>query len=622
MDPKRPSSASSQTFIGHLLSALTTLSTALLLVSLLLAPGPAQAQQTKITADDGEVNDQFGRSVALSADGQRALVGTPFDDLDGGNEGSVYVFNRQSDGSWLQQDTLTVSNLDQSDNFGRAVAISADGQHAVGDVRLEESVYVFDRLSNGSWVQQAVLTASDGESGDNFGISVSISNGGERVLVGAYHDNRNSEFNVGSAYVFSRQSDGSYGEEMKLVASNGDGDDDFGNSVSITPDGQHALIGAVGDANAYVFDRQSDGSWVQHDNFDDVDGDLFNDFGRAVSISADGDRALVGADGDVDGGFDAQGSAYVFDRQPDGTWTQQAEFIAADGGFDDHLGISVAISGDGQRALLGANQDDVNGSEAQGSAYVIARQSDGSWVQQAKLTASDGEEDDRFGGAVAISADGQRGLVGAPDDDVNGTLTQGSAYEYGSASLPVELAYFSAQADGRAAVLSWRTLTETHNAGFEIQERAKGGAGEWETLALVEGAGTTTKPQSYQHRVTGLDRGTHLFRLKQVDLDGSATLSKEIELALGLPRRFGLQAAYPNPAAGTAAIPFDVPRRAQVRLAVYDVLGRRVATLVDAERAPGRHLAQVNASGLSGGTYFYRIRMGDFRATKKLVVVR
>lgn len=625
MHPTRPTSASNHTFSARLLSAPTVFSTVLSLALLLLAAGSAQAQETKITADDGDVNDQFGRAVAISADGERALVGTPFDDLDGGNEGSVYVFNRQSDGTWLQQDTLTVSNVELSNSFGRAIAISPDGQHAVVDLRLEESAYVFDRQSDGFWVQQAVLTASDGESDDNFGISVAISDGGERVLVGAYFDNRNGEFDVGSAYAFSRQSDGSYVEEEKLIVSNGDEGDNFGNSVSITPDGQRALIGARGDGSAYVFDRQSDGTWTQQDNFEDVDGDLFNDFGRAVSISSDGQRALVGADGDVDGGFSNQGSAYVFDRQSDGTWTQQAEFIAADGGNDDHLGISVALSGDGQRALLGANQDDVNGNERQGSAYVIARQPDGAWVQQVKLTASDGEETDRFGGAVAISADGQRGLVGAHKDDVNGTLTQGSVYEYGPASLPVELAAFTARSDGRAAVLSWQTASETNNAGFRV-ERHTDDTDPWTRMGFVESqaeSGTSAEPLTYRFRAEALDVGAHAFRLVQTDLDGSTTPSETVTVHVGLDAAFALSAASPNPLRGRGTVEVAVRRAQEVTAHLYDVMGRRVRVLHDGPMAEQTtHRLAVNAQSLPSGIYFVRVVGETFAASRKVVVVR
>jgi len=598
---------------------------ALLFIAFPLLAAPAWGQETKITADDGDVNDQFGRAVAISADGQRALVGTPFDDLDGGNEGSVYVFNRQSDGSWVQQDTLTVADIDQSNSFGRAVAMSADGQHAVVDLRLEESAYVFDRQSDGFWVQQAVLTASDGESDDDFGISVAISDGGERVLVGAHFDNRNSEFDVGSAYVFSRQSDGSYVEEDKLTASNGDEGDNFGNSVSITPDGQRALIGALGDGSAYVFDRQSDGTWEQQANFEDVDGDLFNDFGRAVSISGGGQRALVGADGDVEGGFDAQGAAYVFDRQSDGTWTQQAEFIAADGGFDDHLGISVDLSADGQRALLGADQDDVNGNERQGSAYVIARQPDGAWVQQVKLTASDGEETDRFGGAVAISADGQRGLVGAHKDDVSGTLTQGSAYAYGPASLPVELTSFTGQSDGEAALLSWSTASETNNAGFRV-ERRMDDTDSWTRMRFVESratGGTSAEPLSYRFRTEALDVGVHAFRLVQTDLDGSTTPSEAVTVRIGLDAAFVLSAVSPSPLREWGSVELTVRKGQELTARLYDVTGRRVRVLHDGPLAgQTTHRLTVDARGLPSGIYFVRVVGEDFAAGRKVVVVR
>jgi len=227
---------------------------------------------------------------------------------------------------------------------------------------------------------------------------------------------------------------------------------------------------------------------------------------------------------------------------------------------------------------------------------------------------------------VAYSYDAQGRLVQAEY-----TTSEGIAYEYDAAGnvlatapvavLPVELAAFDGAVDGRDVLLTWQTASETNNAGFAVQMQRPEPGDPWKPLGFVEGAGTTTEAQSYRYRVPNLAAGTYAFRLQQVDVDGSTELSPVVTVAVGVPKAFALHGAYPNPARATATIPFDVPRMAHVRMAVYDVLGRRAALVVDAEYAPGRHTAQLNTGRLSGGVYFYRIRMGDFQATRKLVVV-
>jgi hypothetical protein len=95
-----------------------------------------------------------------------------------------------------------------------------------------------------------------------------------------------------------------------------------------------------------------------------------------------------------------------------------------------------------------------------------------------------------------------------------------------------------------------------------------------------------------------------------------------VEVRIGAPIRFALHGAYPNPSNGVATIPFEVARATPVRMDVYDMLGRQVAVLVDEEHAPGRYQVPLDVRRLSAGVYLYRIRMGDFQATRKLTVMR
>ena len=155
------------------------------------------------------------------------------------------------------------------------------------------------------------------------------------------------------------------------------------------------------------------------------DGAANDQFGYSVSLSGDGSTAIVGARLDDDKGSDS-GSAYIYVRSGS-TWTQQAKLVASDGAANDQFGYSVSISSDGSTAIVGAYYDDDKGTGS-GSAYVYVR-SGSTWTQQAKLLASDSADSDQFGSSVSISADGSTALVGARYDDDKGT-SSGSAYVY------------------------------------------------------------------------------------------------------------------------------------------------------------------------------------------------
>jgi len=384
-------------------------------------------EKTKLIAFDGASADEFGISVAI--DDNFAIVGARLDDDKGTNSGSAYIFQR-SGGTWLQQAKLTASDGSSYDFFGNSVAMSGDvalvGAYLDDDDGTNSgSAYIFQR-SGGTWLQQAKLTASDGSSDDNFGFSVAIE--GDFAIVGAYGDDDQGSAS-GSAYIFQR-SGGSWVEQTKLTASDGSSDDNFGWSVAIS--GDYALVGAHSDddqgsysGSAYIFQR-SCGAWLEQTKLTALDGSSDDLFGLSVAMS--GDYALVGAYGDDDRGS-YSGSAYIFQRSG-GTWLQQAKLTASDGSTGDFFGNSVAMSGD--VALVGAYLDDDDGTSS-GSAYIFQR-SGGTWLQQTKLTASeDGAFNDYFGWSVAIS--GPQSIIGAYGDDDKGS-DSGSAYILGKGDDP------------------------------------------------------------------------------------------------------------------------------------------------------------------------------------------
>jgi hypothetical protein len=190
-------------------------------------------------------------------------------------------------------------------------------------------------------------------------------------------------------------------------------------------------------------------------------------------------------------------------------------------------------------------------------------------------------------------------------------------------TIPVELTGLTATATGEQAVtLTWQTATETNNAGFAVEQRE--GSGRWREVAFVGGAGTTTEAQTYRHTLANVPYGRHAFRLRQVDFDGTSAPSEAVEVAVELAGTYAL-AAYPNPVAGGQRATIDVTaREAQaVTVALYDVLGRRVAVLYDGEVAASEtERVALPLRGLATGVYLVRAVGERFMATRRLTVVR
>lgn len=220
-------------------------------------------------------------------------------------------------------------------------------------------------------------------------------------------------------------------------------------------------------------------------------------------------------------------------------------------------------------------------------------------------------------------------LGGTADPSTNTVTVSGvdgfSRFTVGAAraALPVELAGKpQARVDEFNVVLTWRTLSETSNMGFEVQHRAPG-ASAFEKVGFVEGGGTTNEPQDYQHRVASLDVGTHTFRLRQVDAGGVATFSPEVEATVGLEGTHLLSATYPNPFRTRARFKLAVRKAQNVTVEVYDMLGRHVSTVFDGpvEEQRTREF-DLRGDRLSSGVYFLRVRGEHFTETQKMVLMR
>lgn len=422
------------------------------------------AEATKIVSSDRSTNDEFGFSVSIN--GNYAIVGEPFGDEDVsgnngmGSAGCAYIFERDTNGGWMQVQKIVASDRSSNDHFGTSVSISGDYAIVGAPEHVAGAVYVFKRDGTGNWAETQKVEANDATNNDLFGFSVSIS--GDNFIVGAYNEEE-SEFGganlyeAGSAYIFSN-SGGVWTQTKKLVASDRAEDDWFGFSVAI--DGDYAIVGVhreeedvAGSNNlqwagsAYIFEKAS-GAWAQTQKIVALDRAEDDEFGYVVSIS--GNYALIGARSEEEdennmNNISSSGSAYIFERATSGNWSQVQKVVPSDRALGDVFGHSVSISNN--KAIVGAYKEDEDASgnntlTNSGSAYVFEKDINDNWVETQKLVASDREGQDSFATTVAISDSFV--IVGAhqEDDDVqgnNGLNGAGSAYIFessGSLSNP------------------------------------------------------------------------------------------------------------------------------------------------------------------------------------------
>lgn len=334
----------------------------------------------KLTPDNADfAGDEFGKAVDI--DGDYLVVGAQFDDTVDNDRGAVYIFARTNDAErpWQQVAKLTANDSAFRDFFGRTVAISGNyivvGAPEDDDMGNQSgSAYVFElNTTNSTWQQVAKLTAADGDANDNFGTSVAID--ADTVVVGADEHNHNDINNNGAAYVFERDpSTGSWPQTAKLTAADGDAQDEFGTSLALQDN--RLLVGTPFDddpdnagGSVYVFDR-SEGtpSWTQTTKLTATDAHLGNQFGYAVAFT--GNTALIGAP-EEDTNGNASGAVYVFQQDlSSGAWSQVDKIIANDSAAFDTFGYAVAMS-DGV-ALIGSPEDDDQGEDESGSAYLLS----------------------------------------------------------------------------------------------------------------------------------------------------------------------------------------------------------------------------------------------------------
>eukprot|EP00970_Alexandrium_tamarense_P016538 scaffold6767_cov134-Alexandrium_tamarense.AAC.1 len=386
---------------------------------------------------DGAANDQFGSILAVKGDW--AAIGA--DSVSSGT-GAVYLYKHDGN-HWVFMQRLTASDGFAGDYFGFAVAMSGTGHLVVGargdDDKGSESgaVYLYTlNSSSNTWGDEQKIVASDGDTGDYFGRTVAMSGTGHLVVGAIWDDDKGT--NAGAVYLYTLNStSNTWGDEQKIVASDGAAHDIFSYAVAISGTG-HLVVGAhlnddmgSGSGAVYLYTlNSSSNTWGDEQKIVASDGAADDYFGRAVAMSGTG-HLVVGAHYDDDKGTNA-GAVYLYTlNSSSNTWGDEQKIVASDGAADDIFGFAVAISGTGH-LVVGAMLDDDKGTNA-GAVYLFTLNStSNTWGDEQKIVASDGAADDYFGSSVAMSGTGHL-LVGAHLNDDMGS-NSGSFYAIGEGS--------------------------------------------------------------------------------------------------------------------------------------------------------------------------------------------
>ncbi len=204
--------------------------------------------------------------------------------------------------------------------------------------------------------------------------------------------------------------------------------------------------------------------------------------------------------------------------------------------------------------------------------------------------------------------------------------------------LPVELTSFSANVEENNVLLNWETATEVNNYGFEIEKQKSEVSSKntaWERIGFVEGNGNSNSPKYYFYKDNSItNSGKYLYRLKQIDIDGKFEYSDVIETIISAPENFELAQNYPNPFNPSTTIKYSIPNVASsfsssnnVKLTIYDVLGKEIATLVNEKQNPGNYEVEFNSNSgnfrnLPSGIYFYTLQMGRFTKTQRMILLK
>jgi hypothetical protein len=402
------------------------------------------AEVQKLTASDRGANEYFGFSVDISGEfaiSGAPNEGT-LTSRGKSNEGASYIYQRKAGGQWQEIQKLVANERGPADYFGKSVAISgkyafvgASGheydEKGTNKIRFAGSVYVFERNQDGKWIQIQKLVAPNRISAE-FGSSISVHQ--NFLIIGAPSEKTGETAQMpgvmsGSVYIFKQDAQGKWQFEQNIIASDKKPDAYFGYCHSIQ--GNMLAVGAyweksdASDKNplkcagaVYIYKRNARGIWIESQKIVASDRSAADFFGWDVHM--DGKTLAVGAYRKFIGEESMHGATYMFRLQKDSTWVEVQKLQASDHGELDCFGSQVALSGNIAIVSASGDYEDVSGknklSEA-GSAYLFKQDECGKWKEIQKFTAKNRGYSSNFGYAMAI--DGNNVVIGAMHEELD-----------------------------------------------------------------------------------------------------------------------------------------------------------------------------------------------------------
>lgn len=393
--------------------------------------------------------DRFGAAVAVSADGTVVAIGAPREDGGGAgidppvddslsNSGAVYVFERVGAGTWSGPVYIKAPVPGASDQFGVAVALSADGDVlAVGasgeagsgagvspphtdNAPGAGAVYVYERSATGIWGEATYLKAGQVDGGDSFGAELALSDDGDVLVVASVNEDGSGEevdpvvdelaLGAGAVWVYERSGAGAWLQTAYVKSPHTGAGQFFGYSVALSGDGRVMAVGSTSEDGSgagvdptpdeaatdtgavYVYARDDAGSWSFESYLKASNPDDYDLFGYSVALSADGSVLAAGAPYEDGNGVHVgstptesapeTGAVYVFDRDAQGGWSGP-QYVKPDGQYPDSLfGFDVGWSGDGTRLAIGAPQEDAGGTGVQPPSGAAIANSGAAWLYE------------------------------------------------------------------------------------------------------------------------------------------------------------------------------------------------------------------------------------------------
>lgn len=513
---------------------------------------PNVQQGNKLVGGGNAGISQQAYSMALSADGNTAIVGAKGDNND---QGAVWIFVRIGT-TWSQQGNKLVGtgSIGQAAQ-GVSVAISADGNTAIVGGNLDNNgigaAWIFVR--NGiTWSQQGNKLVGSGFIGSpNQGFSVSISANGNTAIIGGSND----DSNIGAVWVFAKTGITWSQLGNKLVGTGFIGESYQGYSASISADGNTIIVGGhfdnYGQGAAWIFARTVN-LWTQQGVKLVGTGASGAIQGCSVSLSADGNTAIVG------GQFDyPSGAAWVFTRIGN-TWSQQGtKLVGTNAIGSSQQGQCVRLSADGNTAIIGGYNDN----SKIGAAWIFKR-SGTNWSQQGnKLIGTSFSGIPQLGWSVAISADGKTILVGGNQDN-----SIGATWVFTTPLvLPMTITAIKAYEKDKGIQVDWQVTHQINLQQYEV-EKSENGI-HFKTIGTLAASNAST--YSFFDEKCLIN---NFYRIKAIDKDGTISYSKIVQL-----KSFGIISSSIKLLYNPLSLKLENMKTGNYELSIYNILGQKLS---------------------------------------------